>query len=351
MMYNERVTEIQGYAAAPDSGGEFVMKKFLVILISLCLLTACGGSETVATVGNTKITKGEFEFYLTSIKEQLKGTELQTDEDWQTQEIEGEKAIEVAKQRAMEIAVGNASYCEVAKALGITLSETEKNSIKATKKRVIESYGGEEAYKTFLKNSSITDKFFDMLCESTIYYDKISDRVVSENPVTEELKQEYFEKNKASLLREYKKAKHILILTQDSATRQPLSEEEQQEAKEKADMLFEQIQAGADFDTLMTENSQDPGLETNPGGYVFSAGDMVPEFEQAVESVDFGEVTMCLSDFGYHIIMRLEPTYEDISDKIEESLVKELVTERIKDWEKEYKITVSENEEILKSIK
>ena len=54
------------------------MKKLLVLMLSVLLLTSCG-SKPVATVGNIKITQSEFEFYLDSIKMQMSDTELQTE--------------------------------------------------------------------------------------------------------------------------------------------------------------------------------------------------------------------------------------------------------------------------------
>ncbi len=327
------------------------MKKMLVLIISLFLLTACADADTVATVGKTKITKGEFEFYLSSIKSQLSGTELKTDEDWQTQEIEGEKAIDVAKQRALEIAVNNAEYCELAKAQGIQLDSSEKNRIEEMKKQVIKSYGGEKAYKEFLKQNNITDSFIQMMCESTVYYEKIADRIKSENPVTEEEKEQYFEKEKAALGAEYKKAKHILFLTKDMTSGAEFSEEETAKVKELAEDIYRQIEDGADFDALMREYSEDPGLETNPGGYVFTAGQMVSEFEQAVDSVSAGEITLCKSDYGYHIIKRLSIEYGDIADNIDELVLKERVQKEIKQWEKDYNLAVTTNENLIKTIK
>ena len=93
-----------------------------------------------------KITKGELEFYLESIKNQLSDTELSV--DWQT-EIEGEKAIDVAKQRALEVAVFNIEYCKVAQANGIKLTDKDKNDIDLMKKQFITKCGGDEAYKDF----------------------------------------------------------------------------------------------------------------------------------------------------------------------------------------------------------
>ena len=153
------------------------MKKILALFLFALVLSSCANSDIVATVGSEKITRGEFEFYLSSIKSQLSGTELKTDEDWQTQEIEGERAIDVAKQRALEIAVLNAEYGEVAKAQNIRLTEQEKENVKTTKQQVISSYGGDAEYKQFLKENNITDSFIQLMCESTVYYEKLVDKV------------------------------------------------------------------------------------------------------------------------------------------------------------------------------
>ena len=326
------------------------MKKMFVLILSAFLLASCTKADIVATVGKTRITKGEFEFYLSSIKSQLSGTELKTDEDWRTQEIEGERAIDLAKQRALEIAINNAEYREVAKAQGIHLTSAEKEQVGNMKKQVIESYGGEKAYKEFLKNNNITDSFIEMMCESTVYYEKIKQTVTSEDGITEEEIKKYFNAEKSGLAEEYKKAKHILILTQDTKTGKPLSEEEQASAKEFADELYLKAQSGEDFDGLMRKYSQDPGLETNPNGYVFSSGEMVPEFEQAVESISADEITMCKSSYGYHIIKRLPIEYEDVADKIQDILTEERVDKKIKQWKKDGNIAVTTNAELIKSI-
>lgn len=327
------------------------MKKIVILILSLCLLTSCAANDTVATVGKTKITKGEFEFYLSSIKSQLSGTELQTEEDWQTQEIEGEKAIDVAKRRALEIAINNAEYCEASKAQGITLTEAEKKQVKDTKEQVIKSYGGETAYNAFLKNNNITDSFIEMMCESTAYYQKITDKVKEEDPITEEDAKEYFEKEKNALSSEYRKAKHILILTQDATTGEAYTEEQKLDAKEFAESIYERVQNGDDFDALMRKYSQDPGLANNPQGYVFTTGEMVAEFEQAVDSVSAGGFAFCETTYGYHIIKRLSLEYEDVADKVKDTILRERVHKIINQWEKDHNLTVTTNDELIKSIK
>lgn len=325
------------------------MKKILALTLSVLMLTSCAGGKIVATAGKTKITEGEFNFYLSSIKTQMKGTEIQTDEDWETKEIEGKKAIEVAKQRALDIAVKNVEYRDLAQLAGIELTDDDKAAVKKMKEQVITNNGGSSGYKKFLKDNGITDSFTDMMCESTVYYSKISDIIKNDTPITDDMLNAKFEYS--DVRSEYRKAKHILFLTVDSATRQPLSEEEQQKAKEQADAVYARVKNGEDFDSLMNEFSQDPGLSSNPNGYVFGSGEMVSEFEQAVDAIAPGDVTFCKSDFGYHIIKRLPLELSDVRDKLENEIIRALTDERLTEWEKEYNYTVTRNEDILKDIK
>ena len=324
------------------------MKKMFLLLLCVCLLVSCSGSDTAATVAGKKITKGELEFYLASIKSQLSDTELSA--DWQT-EIEGEKAIDVAKQRALEIAVSDIEYRMVAKARGIELGEEDKKQIDSIKNQVISSHGGEEGYKSFLKENNITDKFIGLMCESMVYYEKLSDKLEKDEPFTEEALSEYYTENKKTIDGDSKKAKHILILTMDPQTGEVFSEDVQNEKKELAESLLERINGGEDFDTLMKEYTEDPGLATAPDGYVFKPGDMVPEFEQAVDSVSEGGITLCKSDYGYHIIKRVPIEYSDMKEQVKEVAMRSKITEMLKDWEKENDIKVEINEEVMKSVK
>lgn len=64
-----------------------------------------------------------------------------------------------------------------------------------------------------------------------------------------------------------------------------------------------------DFDTLAARYSEDPGVSSNKGdlGY-FTAGRMVPEFEEAAYSLKVGEITPypVRTQFGYHLIKLID---------------------------------------------
>ncbi len=326
------------------------MKKLLVLMLSVLLLTSCAG-KPVATVGNIKITQSEFAFYLNSIKNQMSDTELQTDEDWETKEIEGKKAIDVAKQQAMDNAVRNALYIEAAESAGLSLSDEDKITIQNTKEQLVAGYGSKKAYNEFLKNNNITDEFIEMMCKSSVYYDKIGQMITEEKTVSDEELKSYFEENKINFETEIRKAKHILIATMDPQTNLPKSQEEQNKASVLAKEIFDRVQNGEDFDSLMREYSEDPGLSTNPDGYVFETGEMVPEFEEATDSAKIGGIAFCKSDFGYHIIKRLPISFDEIKNKVQSEFFGKLIDEKVESWKNEFSIEIKQNEEILAKIK
>ena len=75
-------------------------------------------------------------------------------------------------------------------------------------------------------------------------------------------------------------------------------------AQQKAQDLLAQIRNGADFAALAQANSDDPGSKPKGGdvGWV-KHGQMVPEFEQTAFALQPGQVSEAVkSEFGYHIV-------------------------------------------------
>lgn len=325
------------------------MKKIAQITAVLMLLCSCGAGKYAAKAGDVKISAGEINFYLNSIKSQMSGTELSDEEDWQTQEIEGMKAIDFAKQKALDTAVENVSYVEIAEYLKLELTEEEKQRIELIKSSLEGQYGSRSAYKSFLKQQNITDDFIDMLCESMIYSEKLSALALEQNPITEEKKQKKFDEMQSG---DCYKAKHILFLTTNPDTNMPLGEAEAAEAEQKFNDVYARALAGEDFDSLMNEYSEDPGLSSNPDGYIFSSGEMVSEFENCTASLKVGEIGYCKSSYGYHIIKRLPLVYEEVAnDKIESELTEEILRNAMEEWKEEAGFAVEKNDAVFDGIK
>lgn len=82
------------------------------------------------------------------------------------------------------------------------------------------------------------------------------------------------------------------------------------------------------FDQLMNTYNTDPGMKSNPSGYLFTDGDMVREFESAVKGLDLNACTNApvQSQFGWHIILRLDPKdYPDWENAVRSMLYEKTV--------------------------
>lgn len=100
------------------------------------------------------------------------------------------------------------------------------------------------------------------------------------------------------------RASHILVAIKENAT-----PADTLAAYKKALAIIDSVKRGVSFADLAVRNSDDPSAAGNKGDlYYFSGGAMVPEFEQAVFSVNVGEVAPLpvRTQFGYHVILVTE---------------------------------------------
>jgi len=324
-------------------------KKILCLALAAALfMSGCKSNNdtVVATVGDTPITMSEFDFYLTSVKQQLEGTELSSDEDWQTKDINGKKAIEVAKEQALDIAAKNAAYKMIYEKMGKTITEEDKKSIKETKDSIVSQYEQSGGYDAFLTQANITDEFIDMLCESMFCSEQLYNEYTAGREVTEDEINAFYDENYDTYYSSYRRAKHVLILTKDMDTNEEYSEEKKAEAKKKADEIYARAKNGENFDSLVSQYSEDPGSQTQPEGYTFTDGEMVQEFQDCVDSLAPGEIGFVESSYGYHIIQRLEVDKSYFNEDVKARILSNGFDEYIEQKMDEYGIIVEEKEAI-----
>ena len=120
------------------------------------------------------------------------------------------------------------------------------------------------------------------------YQAKLAEELAIPTPSDEET-EKFFKEN-------YLRAKHVLLLTET---------EDPEFVKERAEDVLKRAKAGENFDEMITNLSEDPGSASQPDGYIFTEGDMVTPFYEAVLSVKPGEFAICESDYGYHVVQRL----------------------------------------------
>lgn len=79
------------------------------------------------------------------------------------------------------------------------------------------------------------------------------------------------------------------------------------QAETEVKSLLGQIKAGGDFEAIMKEKSEDVGsARSNAPFTVTPDAQLVIEFRQLSLRLNVGEVGVCQSDFGFHIIKRYQ---------------------------------------------
>lgn len=102
--------------------------------------------------------------------------------------------------------------------------------------------------------------------------------------------------------------KHILISWKEMDAKDPRAQDRTKEQAEGiVKSLITQIKAGANFDMLMKEHSEDPGSASGARAYPVSPdAQLVIEFKQLGLRLNVNEVGVVQSDFGFHIMKRIE---------------------------------------------
>lgn len=115
------------------------------------------------------------------------------------------------------------------------------------------------------------------------------------------------------------KTRHILVKPTDLFT--------EEEAKAKIESLHDQLNNGANFNTLAIENSDDLGSKSEGGDLGWSSpGVFVPAFEKAMQSTPVGKISAPFkSQFGWHILKVEDKRTKDIFEDVKRSQVRNII--------------------------
>ena len=201
---------------------------------------------------------------------------------------------------------------------GVTLSaEAEAAMAQGLQADIVGACGegaSEEDFNAYLEENHISRAMYDRMSRFEYLYKSLYAALYGENgsAVSDETALGYLEDGK------YLCATHILFMTVDPDTRNPLDDAVVAEKKAKAEEVSAELRAIADpaeraarFAALKDELCEDGGKVAYPDGYLFAPGRMVPEFEKAAAELEEYEVSEpVLSPHGYHVIMRLPLSLE-----------------------------------------
>ena len=148
----------------------------------------------------------------------------------------------------------------------------------------------------------------------------------------EELKSEYNRLTSMNDTSEYK-ARHILLQTENEAV-----------------AAIEELKGGADFIELAKQKSQGPSAPNGGDLGWFKANTMVPEFAEAVQTMEKGAYSTVpvQTQFGWHVILledtrKVEqPTFEDVKQDIQRSLTRKTIEEYVDELQNNSTIVLPE---------
>ncbi len=322
--------------------GDNAMKQKKMIAI-FCTVALCVGalfgcadsSQEVFSVNGEKITQEKFSFFLESMKEMIaleSDLEIVDENSWSTIEIDNKKAIDVAKQKALDDVVSLIVQVQKAKSEGIVLTDDDLNLIKAQKQKIILQYGGEKNFKQKLAGWSVSSEEFDKIMQDYMYASKLEAKYKAENEkintITEEEILAKYNTIKEESIRESIFAKHILIMVDRATDTKPALT--QQQAREQVQTVLTRLDEGEEFDIVMREMSYD--IEASYEGYSFvhNDGQFDSIFDNAAYALEIGEVSQPVeTQYGYHIIKRL-PSKSEIAplENVRQTVIDQIKTER-----------------------
>lgn len=269
--------------------------------------------EPMLTVNGQEVSWGElfywYEFEVTSLESGYGEIE-----DWDAPNLlEPDKTNrEFIMSRALDTIKHYRSMETEAEALGVSLSEEDKQALADLWQSNVAAYGGgdETAFVEYLSKVFMTKELYQHISSLRFLMERTLSHLYGENG--EKLSEQEVLKKGEEL--GYVRAKHILISNKDDSDT-ALPEAQLAENKALAEGLIAELRTISDtgarttrFDELIAEYGADPGLTYYTDGYTFQAGG--GKMDMNFEAATAAEEEYSVSDpvetaHGYHIIMRL----------------------------------------------
>lgn len=287
----------------------------IIICVLVVALLAVGGyfgyqkyieyrnNQVIATVNGEEIKYGEFNYYVQWALESVLNEYGMSFDELKEQTTNYE---DVVKETALQEAARVRAVCKQGKEVdGMNPNEYDENTLQEQKNQTIEAAGGEENFQKELKRLGMSEEQYDDLMminyiaewQALLQYEKLK---LPEDQLKEKYQNEYI------------KAQQIFFLVDDTHT--------DEEAQKQVKLMYDLMANGGDFFVLMNTYSEDPDLENNPDGMIFTKGEMLPEFEEMAFSLEVDQVApeAVKTDYGYHIIKRVDhmAVFDDIKDSL-----------------------------------
>jgi hypothetical protein len=237
--------------------------------------------------------------------------------DWSADYSEGVTYQDYILEAAVDNVLQDAAIDYGAGQMGVTLSDEAQAAIQSDWDSQVASAGSEEAFIDQLEQQHCTKELYLKFAGVSQLAQACFTEMYGENgdKLTDEEIADYTAEDG------YMMVKHILLMTvvtDDSGTETPMTDDEKAQVREKMEEILTQLKnyTGDDFDAyfdeLMVANSEDPGVNSFPDGYLFTGTDsMYPEFLEAAKALEIGQFSDVVeSQKGYHILYKIPLNYD-----------------------------------------
>lgn len=211
----------------------------------------------------------------------------------------------------------NAALIALAHENNIPFEGKDITTIEANIQAMKLQYGDE--YDTIFDDSPFTKYYYYLY--TSVYspiFSKLTDKYLADTE-SDFSKQAVEDTLAYAAENEYVRAKHILItFPEGEGENGELTDAQKAETLAKANDVLAKVNAMADiseFDALIAEYNEDPGMESNPNGYYFTKGEMVEPFENAAYELEEGKTSgLVETNYGYHILLKLPINDEKLTE-------------------------------------
>lgn len=282
------------------------MKKltYFAFALMLCItLSGCGKKpteslDTVGTVDGENVPQALYAYALRNAKQEIANSEDTSAEDfWAKGKIDGVNAEEYARNKAKEDVEAIYAVRAYAKKQGDTMTSEDRKALDGQINSQIEQMGGKDQFNKALASIGINESILREAMLNAKYESKAKEKYIAS--LKEEDEKKYY--------KGMKRIKHILIKTADDVEGEivPRSEKEIKTAKKKINEVLKQVRDGKNFEKLIKDYGEDPGMGATPDGYVFGEHDktLATPFREAGLKLKPGETSGIVETvFGYHIL-------------------------------------------------
>jgi parvulin-like peptidyl-prolyl isomerase len=232
-----------------------------------------------------------------------------------------EKQMDVLRERAVDQAVGARLLMDEAERLSLQPSDKDiEDRIQA----MVDDAGGDDAFRAALEKQHLNLEMVRDGVRRGRRVDMLVDKVASgiSDPTEDEVRAHFDAHGEEYLKAERAQAQHILVKPDSD------SDEDREAARARVVELRSEIESGTDFSEMAAAHSECPSGQRTGGSLGwFSRGMMVPEFDEAVFSMEVGELSAVVeTGFGFHLIKKTghenesPAEYADVAEKIRDFL-------------------------------